>query len=89
VDVPRRPRNESEKSRQKRDKHVAMLQLDPPLPVTTADNRTGFAHVICDYGPEYDSILLVALDDSREFWWFSHTQLRIRNNITFGRMPKS
>ena len=35
-----------------------MMQLNPPLPVTTPKGR-GLAHMVIDYGPEADIVWVV------------------------------
>lgn len=40
---------------------------------------------VTDYGYETDTIYTVVLDDSGELWQFTHKDLKIRKNITFGR----
>ena len=40
---------------------------------------------VTDYGYETDTIYTVLLDDSGELWQFTHKDIRVRNNITFGR----
>jgi len=64
-----------------------MLQLDPPIPFVTDDGRKCTAIVLLDYGPEYQSLMLVGMDDTRELWWLPHTRLRMDTNVSLGRMP--
>jgi hypothetical protein len=64
-----------------------MLQLKPPLPIVTVDGKKGQALVILDYGPEMDTLFLIAFDVSRELWWLPNSQLRMQDNISLGRMP--
>ena len=40
---------------------------------------------VTDYGYETDTIYTVVLDDSGELWQFTHKDIRVRKNITFGR----
>jgi hypothetical protein len=61
-----------------------MLRLDPPIPVEV-EGRKGMAHVLIDYGPDYDLIWLVAYDESREFWCVGNPLVRSVKNITMGR----
>jgi hypothetical protein len=61
-----------------------MLQLTPPIPVTTPRGK-GFAHVLIDYGMEYDLCWVVFLDDSGECWTFRNSEIRAQKNLTFGR----
>lgn len=63
-----------------------MLQLNPPLPVMV-EGRKGLAHVLIDYGPEYDLLWVVAYDDTRELWCVNNKQVRVQENISLGRLP--
>jgi hypothetical protein len=60
-------------------------RLDPPLPIMTADGQKGYCHAWLDYGPDYDTLWLVALDESREFWWLRQSLVRAVDNISLGR----
>lgn len=64
-----------------------MLQLDPPLPLITPKGK-GWAHLVIDYGPEFDLIWVVFIDESGECWSFRNSEVRIQPNITIGRKPK-
>lgn len=60
-----------------------IIQLNPPLPVTTPAGK-GLAHVLIDYGPEYD-LLWVVFQDNKECWSWRNQDIRADTNITFGR----
>ena len=45
----------------------------------------GVVLFVTDYGHETDTIYTVALDESGELWQFTHKDIRLRKNITFGR----
>jgi len=45
----------------------------------------GIILFIMDYGHETDTIYTVVLNDSGEMWQFVHKDIRVKNNITFGR----
>jgi hypothetical protein len=62
-----------------------MLQLNPPIPVTTPKGR-GLAHVLIDYGPEHDLMWVVFLDESGQCWTYSNKDIRAQKNITMGRV---
>jgi hypothetical protein len=65
---------------------MALLQLDPPIPVEVIGRGKGLAHILIDYGPEYDDLLwVVILNDTREIWTFSNSAVRGQTNITMGR----
>ncbi len=63
-----------------------MLQLNPPLPLTTPKGK-GWAHLVIDYGPEADLIWVVFIDESGECWSFRNNEVRIQANATLGRKP--
>jgi hypothetical protein len=60
-----------------------MLQLNPPLPVTTPAGK-GLAHVLIDYGAEHD-LLWVVFQDDKECWTWRNQDIRAETNLTFGR----
>lgn len=63
-------------------------QLDPPLPVLTPKG-SGLAHILIDYGPEFDLLWTVFLDDNGECWTFGNRDVRAAKNITLGRLSES
>ena len=63
---------------------MSILQLDPPLPVVTPKGD-GYAHVLIDYGPEFNLLWVCFLDDSGECWTYDNTQVRAQKNVTMGR----
>src|SRR5450432_65238 len=63
---------------------MSALQLDPPIPVITPKGD-GYAHLLIDYGPEYNLLWVCFLDDSGECWTYDNTQIRAQKNITMGR----
>lgn len=63
---------------------TSLLQLDPPLPLTTPKGD-GVAHVLIDYGPESDLYWTVFLTETGEIWTFSNRHVRASKNITLGR----
>jgi hypothetical protein len=60
---------------------MSILQLDPPIPLITPKGD-GYAHLLIDYGPEYNLLWVCFLDDSGECW---NSQIRVQKNITMGR----
>jgi hypothetical protein len=67
---------------------MALLQLDPPIPVLIKQRDAwskGMAHILIDYGMEYDLLWVVFADDSRECWTVSNKSVRAQENITAGR----
>jgi len=60
-----------------------MLQLNPPLPVTTPKGA-GLAHVIIDYGVEAD-LVWVVFQANGECWSWRNQDIRAQANVTMGR----
>ena len=69
---------------QLRARNMSILQLDPPIPVITPKGD-GYAHVLIDYGAEYNLMWVCFLDDSGECWTYDNTQVRAQKNVTLGR----
>jgi hypothetical protein len=63
-----------------------MLQLDPTIPVVTADGE-GEAIGWLDYGKDDDLMWIVFLKENGECWIYPNSKVRAVPNITFGRMP--
>jgi hypothetical protein len=61
-----------------------LLQLDPPLPVDTPKGK-GLAHVLIDYGVDYDLLFVVFIDETGECWTFRNPEIRGVENLTMGR----
>jgi hypothetical protein len=40
---------------------------------------------VTDYGHETNTIYTVIIDETGEFWQFTHQDIRAKKNITFGR----
>lgn len=68
---------------------MAMLQLDPPLPLRTKNGRRCTAYLVLDYGPEFNTLFLVGIHENRQLWWLPQSSLRLDDNISMGRMPAS
>ena len=64
---------------------MAMLQLNPPIPMTTPKGR-GLAHFIIDYGMESHLHWVVMMDGTGECWTFQNPVIRADKNITAGRV---
>lgn len=65
---------------------MRILQLNPPMPMDTPKGP-GLAWLHTDYGPEYDDVWTVALNETGELWKFNNKEVRAQKNITFGRIP--
>jgi hypothetical protein len=61
-----------------------MIQLNPPIPVDTPNGK-GLAHVLIDYGPEFDLLWVCFIDQTRECWTFNNRSIKAQPNITMGR----
>ncbi len=61
-----------------------MLQLNPPIPMTTPKGE-GFAHILIDYGPESDLYWTVLITETGEIWTYANRYVRAAKNITLGR----
>ena len=45
----------------------------------------GILWMVIDYGHETDTIYTVIINDTGEFWQFTHKDIRAKKNITFNR----
>ena len=54
----------------------------------TTPRGDGAIWLVTDYGHESDTIYTVILNESGEMWQFTHKDIRVKNNITFGRLSK-
>jgi hypothetical protein len=63
---------------------MAILQLNPPLPMLTPKGKA-VAHFVIDYGAEFDLLWVCFQDDSGECWTWSNPDIRMAKNITMGR----
>jgi hypothetical protein len=61
-----------------------LLQLDPPIPMLTPKGP-GLAHILIDYGPEFDLHWTIFLDVSGECWTYANRDVRASKNISLGR----
>lgn len=62
-----------------------MIQLSPPIPIDTPKGK-GLAHVLIDYGIEFDLMWVCFIDETRECWTFGNREVRARPNETTGRV---
>ncbi len=65
-----------------------LVQLNPPLPFQTKEGHKCLAYLVLDYGPEWDTLFLCGMTDTRELWWFPQKELRLQDNISLGRPPQ-
>ena len=61
-----------------------MLRFDPPLPLDTPKGKA-LAHILIDYGVEYDLLWVCFQDETRECWTWSNKEIKIQSNISLGR----
>jgi hypothetical protein len=45
----------------------------------------GVIWLVTDYGHETDTIYTVIINSTGEMWQYRHKDIRVKNNITFGR----
>jgi hypothetical protein len=64
---------------------MMMLQLSPPIPLSTPKGN-GLAWIVIDYGVEHNLLWTVAIDETGEIWTFENTEVRAIKNITMGRL---
>jgi len=63
---------------------MAILQLNPPIPLTTPKGE-GLAHLLIDYGAEFDLLWVCFQGDTGECWTWANPDIRAPKNITFDR----
>ena len=66
------------------DSRGHMLQLNPPIPLSTP-HGPGLAHIVIDYGAEHNLIWVTADDATGQVWCWPNSQVRFQKNITAGR----
>lgn len=64
---------------------MSFTQLSPPIPISCPRGK-GQAIAVIDYGPEYNLIWVIALDESGEIWSIQNPEVRMQKNITMGRI---
>lgn len=61
-----------------------LIQLNPPIPVTTPKGPA-IAHFVIDYGPESDLKWICFQQTTGECWTYSNIMIRAQKNITENR----
>jgi len=61
-----------------------LIQLDPPIPLETPNGKA-LAHIVIDYGPEYDLLWVCFNDSNGECWTWNNSLVRAQKNVTMGR----
>jgi hypothetical protein len=64
---------------------MALVQLDPPLPLVTPRGN-GLAYAVIDYGIDFDLIWVIAMDETGQVWCVRNPEVRMGQNITQGRI---
>ena len=63
---------------------MALIQLNPPLPLETPKGA-GWAHFVIDYGPESALLWVVFMDTDGACWTVPNAEVRMTCNWTLGR----
>jgi hypothetical protein len=63
---------------------MAILQLDPPIPVTTPKGAA-LAHFLIDPGVEHHLQWVCFQDVTGECWTWRNPDVRAQTNVTMGR----
>jgi hypothetical protein len=61
-----------------------IYELSNRINVTTPKGD-GIIWLVTDYGHETDTIYTVIINNTGELWQFTHKDIIVKNNITFGR----
>ena len=64
---------------------MSITQLDPPIPLDTPKGPA-LAHLVIDYGVEYNLMWVCFDDQSGECWTWDNSRVRALKNITVGRV---
>jgi hypothetical protein len=64
-----------------------MIMYEPTNRVeVTTPKGNGVIWLVTDYGHETDTVYTVIIDETSELWQFTHKDIKVRKNITFGRV---
>ncbi len=63
---------------------MSLVQLNPPIPLTTPKGEA-LAHVLIDYGAEFDLLWVCFQQDTGECWTWNNRHVRSPKNITMDR----
>ena len=62
-----------------------IIQLNPTIPIIRIlDGMKGYAFMCIDYSQEHDLYFTCGMDDG-QIWVLNNKEIRLQNNITFGR----
>jgi hypothetical protein len=51
-------------------------------------NGDGIIWLVTNYGHETDTIYTVIINDTGELWQYRNKEIKVKQNITFGRITK-
>jgi hypothetical protein len=63
--------------------HEAINRIEVDTP-----KGPGIIWLVTEYGHETDTMYTVIINDTGEFWQFTHKDIRAKNNLTYGRVVK-
>ncbi len=72
-----------------RSNGMSFTQLQPPLPLHILDRGKGQAVAVIDYGPEFDLLWVVAMDEGGDIWCVPNPQVRMQANWSMGRRAQA
>lgn len=55
----------------------------------TTPKGDGIILYLIDYGHESNTIYTIIIDSTGELWQFTHRDIKVKSNITFGRYEKN
>lgn len=67
---------------------MAILQLDPMIPVYVEGLGTGMAFALIDYSQEHFLLFAIALDDGGDIWLLDNREVKFQTNASVGRTAK-
>ena len=64
---------------------MAVNQLSPPIPLHVLGKGDGLAVAVIDYGPDYDLLWTVIINETGEIWTANNQKVRGVRNWSIGR----
>ena len=64
---------------------MAVNQLNPPIPLHVLGKGDGLAVAVIDYGPDYDLLWTVIINETGEIWTANNQKVRGVKNWSIGR----
>ena len=64
---------------------MAVNQLNPPIPLHVLGKGDGLAVAVIDYGPDYDLLWTVIINETGEIWTANNKTVRGVKNWSIGR----